>query len=503
MGFKKLDSAAVLASINRPVDAFVLQQEADNLATAHTARGRHIAQAYSATSTGYNDNLPVLAAPWHSALPVAVWPVSADCTQLELQLHGLATAAVGETNAIYLRTALQGLSGDFVVNENTLTVAGSVSNQTLTFSIDVRAHQAQVVVVWLCFDSVAATSTPPSGTQAGTDISQGGTRIDLSAVSYTYSSSKRYRLRFTADGAGTAPRNQAGYPGIRMIQRLFSGSLYDVIPALPEFAEGYAAFDVSVEEIGRLQVLGWCLTETDFAALPDLTVRCRPAGRLRAGACQDIYRRGYRLHSQRTRIYSAAPAPRLAGWQQWLQKIEINTTTQRDDVYVSALGALPTYKVHEDSTVPSAQYRRRYRVLALYAMATTEPFNGRVTAAITLNSFTGTAWSADVVTPDLQQEVQTAPALVYDTRGQISALSLRTYAGDLAYCAWSVGDLLRGDSGVRILDVQFEEDTAQQAVAARLMRLGLVVTDELGTGDPVQAPMLALPCATVLISEGL
>lgn len=502
MGFKKLDSAAVLSSSSRPVDAFILQQEADNLATAHSARGRGISGTYAAPSVGLLDTLPVIASPWNSALPVAVWPVSAGCTQLELRINGTATAAIGETDAVFVRLALQTVAGQFVMSDTSTTIVGSVSEQTITLQLDVRAYQQQTVVVWLCFESQPITSAAPSGTHNGSHIDVDGTRFNLNHISFTYDAAKRYRLRFSEDPTGSAPREQFGYCGVRMIQDHFSGNKYDIIPALPEYMESYSHFLVTLEEIGRMQVLGWALTETQFADLPDITDRFRPAGRLRAGAAQQLYQRAYALHSNRTRIYNGTATRRASGWQQWLLKFEPQTALLQPDIYVCCVGDLPQYKVHTDSSAPAAQYRRRYRILAAYALATSAPANFRVSATVELSTFAAGAWSTDVVTPTMQQEVQTAPAVVYDTRGQITALSLRNMA-NMNYFAWSVGDLLQGTSGMRLLDIQFEEDAAQQTVAARLLRVGLTVLDETGTQAPLLAPVIALPGCCVMISEGM
>ena len=182
MAFKKLDSDAISSPDSRALDAFVLQGEDANLRQAHEDRGRAVAHSYA------SDSRPVLASPWRSAVPLSPFPVSQDCAVLSVQVRGLATVATGETSAIRLNLAAQKIDGSVLDTGPVVTVAGSASAQTVDLTIDARPFDGLPVVLWLVFSSQEQTSTPGTGTQAGSDITAAGSRIKLNSVApFTFS----------------------------------------------------------------------------------------------------------------------------------------------------------------------------------------------------------------------------------------------------------------------------------------------------------------------------
>ena len=438
MAFKKLDSDAVSSSDGRALDAFVLQGEAANYAQADEDRGRSIGQAYTAERGTGTDTRPVLASPasWGSCAPLGAFPVSPRCRQLTVQIRGVATAATGKTDAIKLRLLLMKVDGTIVEEESLVTVAGSASAQNIDLTIATDEVQGEVVVVWVYFVSVPS-AVLTTGTHAGDDVTEAGALLQLNHLSFTFDAAKRYAVSFDEDAAGAVPRDSQGYPGESMVNGEKATHHYRVIPALPAYmADHSLAFDVSLVELGRFEVYGWSLTETSFQSLPSLDPQTRPGGRLRARTGQELYRRGYHLTTRRTRLFSCGAAtsqllqsslpsagggfinytqPNMDPWSARSRASLIDDTTP---IYLALGGVLPTFKVQASSASPSTEYRRRYRVLALYALAnsgTQAGGNLRTRCEVQLNSFGGgPSWGASAVTPsETGGQMQTAPATVY------------------------------------------------------------------------------------------
>ena len=358
MAFKKLDSAAVASTNSSALDAFVLQGEDNNYIQAHEDRGRGVGHAYA------SDARPVLASPqeWPSCVPFGVFPLSDRCTELTVQVRGLATVASGKTDACDLKLMAQRFDGTFLEAGSSTTVTGSASVQTVTLTLDVTSMQGRAVVVWLFFVSVESAALA-SGTQAGSDITVDGTQIRLNNVSFTFDSDKRYALTFAEDPAGADTREAFSYTGAVMIQSNPATHEFYIIPALPLFMESYTAFEVSLLELGRLEVYGWSLTETDFEELPALTPKLRPGGRLRARTCQEMYRRGYHLHTKRTRLAMCGgsrarlmgSSPSAVNRDRWSGRAITAGLTSTDDVYIVCIGQAPSYRVQVDSSAPTTQ----------------------------------------------------------------------------------------------------------------------------------------------------
>ena len=74
-------------------------------------------------------------------------------------------------------------------------------------------------------------------------------------------------------------------------------------------------------------------------------------------------------------------------------------------------------------------------------------------------------------------------------------------ARQLDYRWWSYEDLLAGRSGLRLLDFQFEEDSGNQTVIQRLLRLRFDVTVADTQATPTQT-LAVFPGATIMIDEG-
>ena len=516
MAFKKLDSDAVSSSDSRALDAFVLQGEADNYAQAHEDRGRGIGQAYTAERGVGTDSRPVLASPetWASCVPLGAFPVSPRCRQLTAQVRGVATAATGKTDAVQVKLVLQKIDGSIIDEETPTTVAGSGSAQTVDLTISTDEVQGSVVVVWLYLVSVPS-AVLTTGTQAGDDVTNAGALLKLNQLTFTYDSTKRYALSFDEDAAGASPRETQGYPGESMINGNKTGHLYYVIPALPAYMRDHSlSFDVSLVELGRLEIYGWSLTESSFGALPSLDPKTRPGGRLRARTCQDLYRKGYHLATRRTRLYSAGSSTaqlvqgtrNMTNLDAWSTRAIAGLIDDTVDIYAFLIGDLPTFQVQESSATPSTEYRRRYRVLAMYALATSgtqAAGNLKIRCEAQINSFGGgPSWGASSTTPsETAGKEQIAPATVYE-RGEISSMSLvGSPARQLDYRWWSYEDLLAGRSGLRLLDFQFEEDSGNQTVIQRLLRLRFDVTVADTGATPTQT-LAVFPGATIMIDEG-
>lgn len=499
MAFKKLDSDAVSSTDSRALDAFVLQGEDANLRQAHEDRGRAVAHSYA------SDSRPVLASPWRSAVPLSPFPVSQDCAVLSVQVRGLATVATGETNAIRLNLAAQKIDGSVLDTGPVVTVAGSASAQTVDLTIDARPFDGLPVVLWLVFSSQEQTSTPGTGTQAGSDITAAGSRIKLNSVTpFTFSSAKRWRLTFDEDAAGATSPEGFGYAGPRMIQSLQTTNVYRVIPSLPESLETYAHFQVTVDEIGFFELYGWSITETAFDSLPALQLA--PGGRLRARQSQELYRRGYRLASHRTRLYSGATARNRTNHpgNLYFPSSQSSVASIAGPWYIVAVGDLPTVQTQEDSSTPATVYRRRYRALVCFVgVAASSARNAYLKGTIDaeLNTFGGTTWATNAITPTERNSSTIAPMLVIEGREQITAPSLYNPRANDAYYFWNFGDVLAGASGLRLIDSQFEEDAAQQAITARLLEINLSFVDEEGR-PPDLNTVACFPCALVMVDEG-
>ena len=516
MAFKKLDSDAVSSSDGRALDAFVLQGEAANYAQADEDRGRSIGQAYTAERGTGTDTRPVLASPasWGSCAPLGAFPVSPRCRQLTVQIRGVATAATGKTDAVKLRLLLMKVDGSIVEEETLVTVAGSASAQTIDLTIATDEVQGEVVVAWVYFVSVPS-AVLTTGTHAGDDVTEAGALLQLNHLSFTFDATKRYAVSFDEDAAGAVPRDSQGYPGESMVNGEKATHHYRVIPALPAYmADHSLAFDVSLVELGRFEVYGWSLTETSFQSLPSLDPKTRPGGRLRARTGQELYRRGYHLTTRRTRLFScgSSTAQLVLGSSNqvnmdgWSTRAIAGLIDDTRDIYVSLIGALPTFQVQASSATPATEYRRRYRVLALYALATSGTQAGgnlRTRCEVAINSFGGgPSWGASAVTPsETGGQTQTAPSTVYQ-RGEVSSMSLvAAPALELAYRWWAHSDLLAGRSGLRMLDFQFEEDAGQTTVLERLIRLRFNV-QIADTGAPPRQTSAVFPGATIMIDEG-
>ena len=520
MAFKKLDSDAVSSTTGRALDSFVLRGEAANYAQAYEDRGRSIGQAYTAErgAIASVDTRPVLASPltWASCVPLGAFPVSARCRQLTAQVRGMATAPTGETDAVKIKIFLQRSDGSLIEEDATTTVAGSATAQTIDLTIATDSVQGETVVVWLWFVSIRSASIA-SGTHNGGDSSSGGAEIQLNHLSaWVYAATKRYSLTFFEDAAGASPRDDQGYPGEVMINRNRTGYYYRIIPALPPYIWQNEArqYDINAYELGRLEVYGWTVTETSFEALPDLADKLRPGGRLRARSCQELYRQGYHLASARTRLYSCGGttaqlvlgSSSLVNMDPWSTRAIAGLIDGADDIYVSLIGDLPTYRVQETSAVPSTTYRRRYRVYALWAAAASGSNQDNVlqiVANVQLNSFGGgPSWGASTVSPsEGSGKTQTAPALIYE-RGEITSMSLiAAPAQELNYRWWAYSDVDAGRSGLRMMEFEFEEDAAQEAVLQRICRLRFDVTIA-ATGAPAPQVLLVFPGATLMIDEG-
>jgi len=525
MAFKKLDSDAVSSSDGRALDAFVLQGESANYAQADADRGRSIGQAYTTHRGTGTDTRPVFASPasWGSCAPLGAFPVSPRCRQVTVQIRGVATAATGKTDAVKLRLLLQRVDGTIVEEESLVTVAGSASAQTIDLTVSTDEVQGQIVVAWVYFVSVPS-AVLTTGTHAGDDVTEAGALLQLNHLSFTYSAAKRYAVTFAEDAAGADPRDSQGFPGESMINGQKTGDFFRCIPALPAFMQDpNLAFDISLVELGRFEVYGWSLTETSFQSLPSLDPKSRPGGRLRASTCQELYRRGYHLSARRTRLFScgASPVqvlqssiettpgvfvsfnqPNMDPWSTRGLSSLINLTTP---IHVSLVGALPTFQVQESSATPSTVSRRRYRVLALYALATSgtdASGNLRTRGSVVLNSFGGGPnWGASTVSPVSTTNAQTTPPLVYE-RGDITSMSVVGAPNvELDYRWWAHSDLLAGRSGLRMLDFQFQEDAAQVAVLERLLTVRFEVKSA-DTGENAPQVMAVFPGASIIIDEG-
>jgi hypothetical protein len=429
-------------------------------------------------------------------------------------VRGVATAASGKTDAIKLQLVIQKIDGTIIDHQTLTTVTGSASAQTIDLTISTDEVEDSVVVVWLYFVSIAS-AVLTTGTHAGDDVTQGGALLKLNHLSFTYDATKRYSVSFDQDAAGAHPRDSQGYPGEVMINNEKSTHHYRCIPALPAYmTDPLLGFDVSLVELGRLEVYGWSLTESSFGSQPSLDPKTRPGGRLRARTSQELYRRGYRLSTRRTRLFSAgsSTAQYITGstltsnQDAWSTRALAPLIDETDDIYSLLVGDLPSFQVQESSATPSTEYRRRYRVFALYALATSGTLasgNLQITCEAQLNSFGGgPSWTASSTTPSLTaRQGQTAPATVY-LRGEVSSQSLvGSPALELAYRWWAFQDLLEGRSGLRLLDFQFEEEIANQTVVQRLLRLRFKV--EVSETGAVPAQVVAVfPGLTVMIDEG-
>ena len=498
MAFKKLDSSAVSSADSRALDAFVLQGEDANLRQAYADRGRAVAHTYA------SDSQPVLASPWRSAVPLSPFPVSRGCSQISVQVRGLATVATGETDAINMNLAAQRVDGSVLDTGPSVTVAGGASPATVDLTIDARQFAGETVILWLAFSSQEQTSTPPTGTQAGSDITANGTAIELDAVSFTYSTSKRYRLSFDQDAAGAVSPETFGYCAPRMIQSLKSSNVYRVIPSIPEWMESYGAFQVSVDEIGFLELYGWSITETAFDDLP--SIQLAPGGRLRARQCQELYRRGYNLASKRSRLYSGTTSRDRTNsiGNLYFPSSQASVASISGPWYVACVGDLPTSKTQVDASTPATVYRRRYRAFVCFVGVASSSarhsfLKGTIDAE--LNTFGGTTWATNAVTPAERDRSLLAPMLVLDGRGQITEESLYNPRTDDFYYFWSMGDVLAGASGVRLIEAQFEEATAQEAVVARLLEIYLSFLDEEGRAPDLNT-VACFPAALVMVDEG-
>lgn len=512
MAFKKLDSDAVSSADSRALDAFVLQGEANNLAQAYQDRGRSIGHAYTTERGTGTDTRPVLASPltWASCVPLGAFPVSPRCRQLTAQIRGVATAATGQTDAIKMKLVLQKVDGTVYEEETLSTVAGSASAQTVDLTIGTDEVQGQTVVVWLYFVSVRSAALDSANQTRPLRPAE----INLSALSFTYAATKRYSLDFAEDASGSYPRDDQGYPGEVMINRFVSGDLYRIIPAIAvsEWEDSSWTFDISIYELGRLEVYGWTVTESSFDALPDLVPMSRPGGRLRARTGQDLYRRGYHLTTRRTRIYSAGASTAqlvLGSANQvnvdpWSVRTMGHLIDATRDIYVTLTGDLPTFRVQETSATPSTEYRRRYRVYALGALATSQTLTSnvfRVRCAVQINSWGGgPSWGGSGVTPTITSPPQSVAALVYD-RGKVTAMSLvASPAQDLAYRFWAYSEVAEGNSGLRLFEFSFEEAQAQQAVVERLARVRFNI--QTPTGEAPSQLMVVFPGCTIMVDEG-
>lgn len=513
MAFKKLDSDAVSSSDGRALDAFILQGEAANYAQADEDRGRSIGQAYTAERGGTGTaTRPVLASPssWASCVPLGAFPISPECRQLTIQVRGVASAPTGKTAAVELKVLLQKIDGTVFEEEATVTVNGSASAQTVDLTIATDSVQGQTVVVWLYFVSErsAALDTASHG-RPGRPA-----EITLNHLTFVYDAAKRYSLTFAEDSSGGYPRDDQGYPGEVMINRFVSGQKYRIIPAIAveQWEDSSWQYDISIYELGRFEVYGWSVTESAFDALPDLAPMTRPGGRLRARTDQEMYRRGYHLTTRRTRLFSAGAstaqlvlgASNQVNLDPWSVRTSARLIDDTRDIYVSLVGALPTFQVQASSATPTTEYRRRYRVMALMAMATSQTLTDnvfRVRCAVQINSFGGgPSWGGSTVTPTITTPPQAAAALVYD-RGEVTAMSMvASPAADFAYRWWAYSEVVTGNSGLRLFEFTCEEATAQQAVTERLFRIRFNV--QTTTAQIPEQLMLVCPGATIMVDEG-
>jgi hypothetical protein len=505
MAFKKLDSDAVSSTLSRPLDAFVCQQVDANIREAYTERGRGAGKSYGA------DDRPTLASVGAWCVPLSPWHISPGCTEITCKLRGLATSDGAGGDAIKARLILQTTSGAVHSGSLYTTISDDASVQEVELTFDTEGLEGEVVVVWLVFVSEQIPTSTATDTRHDTDIGSFDYRLNLgNTIGATFDDDKRWRVDFAEDASGSDPEEFYGYPGPRMIMGKAGGAFgvnhVLVYPRLNGRISSYHTFQVTITELGRFELYGWSLTETTISEPAPLTDALRPAMIPRARTFSEMYRRERELVSERTRVVhvGGTPTPHLFNYQWGTQRTYIEDTTQ--EAYVALGGELPTYRVN--TTSATLTYRLRYRALMLVVAATADaevrPFN--ISTEVTITDVGGgntqnptvTGGEAEltpVTSATMAENELPGSVHVYGHFSEVNHLNGR----------WSLNDVLRGRTGLHLLDLTFEEASAVASTSARVIRIQFQTQDvepALPASTNDNQNRIYFPACTILVDEG-
>jgi len=198
------------------------------------------------------------------------------------------------------------------------------------------------------------------------------------------------------------------------------------------------------------------------------------------------------------------PAPQSYNYQWGTQRTYIEDFTQ--EAYVALGGELPTYRVN--TTSATLTYKLRYRALMLVVAATADaevrPFN--ISTEVTITDVGGgntqnptvTGGDAEltpVTSATMAENELPGSVHVYGHFSEVNHLNGR----------WSLNDVLRGRTGLHLLDLTFEEASPVASTSARVIRIQFQTQDvepALPASTNDNQNRIYFPACTILVDEG-
>lgn len=518
MAFKKIDSTAVNSTTSKPLDSGVLVQECSNVDEAYEKRLSRTSCAYPVGAR------PVLSGAVQMFYPLTYYRPKKDVKQIKFRFRGLATSTGSD---VAIRARIVAVDTDttqyFGDQAAYTTISNSASDQVLTLTFDsTHVHSRRLLYgVMVVSDEISGTQVDDTDAIPANVISHNGRRVDLSGVSFTFSDTKRWKLKFGrgVNGAGAdvdIEEEPPTYPPTQLIRSL-GGDNYTVFPSLPDSIDRvYTRLKISTVEIGRFDMYGWSIEESQVEEKTSLGGSFRPAKEPSGFKFSALYARQYDLWRNRTRIHHAGGSPRV-GKVETTSGLIVNPynawyeySNSEEDIAACWAGDLATHRI--SSNTASDVYRRRYLVVGVvcvvYNHVRTEVPQYQVSLGADIHSFTtGSGWVASETTMDIDHRFMNYPVQALPSFGPRSTLvesanALNYRKATEGVLAWHHlrGALLGKDIVMSQMEMhgfgfEIRESTGQQASTARMLTLRIKGSSESANGiayDSLSPPIVHL-----------
>lgn len=297
MTWKQIDQLAVGGE--QPLDAFVLRGIDGIVTQSHTVRTRRWGFAWGA------DERPIIGAHRQLAWMLGIHPLTPGCLELSCTLQ----LAVFDAD-VHIALGIRSAAGWSTTDETTINT-GAAAFETLT--IDTTGHQGDAVLFLLLRSSTGANM---GSTGAISGARFGYLHVDLSGAlgGLTFVDSERYVMTTTDPPSTSIELGGDARPTPRTVihNPTGIGDLGDAVWAWPPVERNRAFeyngdYSISFDKLGRAELYGYDVVETELEALPSLAEAVTAGNKPAAPVAGELYARGYELAANRTRVFSGGP----------------------------------------------------------------------------------------------------------------------------------------------------------------------------------------------------
>lgn len=492
-----LDQTAV--SGLHPLSAFQLQKIEQNNRDAWAKRTRRWGMGWPA------DHRPIIGCHRSLAWILGLHPVSAGATELSCAIrHTVADADV------HLALGILGRNGRSVGSYS--TVVPGLTTTTLTADCD--GYDEDLVIITLNAWSDEGATLYTSGNLSGARFRQ--LEVELPAGhGIAFNVSERYVLEILdVAGAGTAAWGDDTPVGPRTILRNPLAGAVNTTYAWPPVKrdlriENSGNYSLQIKKLGRTEIKGFSVWESDSVDLGDVTSNLRPRKRPSAPAVSRVYGQQHRIAQKKTRVINGGPSfdPStldVAGsliLSHWGQLREFTLIAPEYQSMAAALVADPTddqYKTGTDAapvTTSKKTYRAAFIVCYPWKDVSGQMEEIKVDYRLKLVSFSGGVWNSSIQNDDYDGEIEVTTDASTEPVFERGALA-RLRAEQSALLGFSIDEsyswhTLRG-AWSRFDGISVKEFTIEDGNPAslRMMRLLIKFGDSSGKSETNRKYML-------------